>query len=65
MIDFIEGSRKNLSEPYYIKDLSEHGQILFIEFSPFEWSQDLLLIGFKKKILLAHLEISVNIQNSD
>ncbi|XP_057651980.1 nucleoporin Nup37 [Diorhabda carinulata] len=58
MIDLMEANRKNLSEPFYVKQLSEYGQIVCIQFSPFEWSQDVFLIGFKKKILLAHLEIT-------
>ncbi|XP_028132214.1 nucleoporin Nup37 [Diabrotica virgifera virgifera] len=58
MIDLLDGNRKNLSEPFYTKNLAEHGQIVFIQFSPYEWSQDVFLIGFKKKILLAHLEIT-------
>lgn len=41
------------------KDLSEYGQILSIELSPFVLSQDLILIGFESKILLGHLEIDV------
>ncbi|KAJ8932453.1 hypothetical protein NQ318_019387 [Aromia moschata] len=44
-------------EPNFIKKFSEHGQIIRVHFSPFERSQDLILIGFEKKILLAHLEI--------
>ncbi|XP_023011543.1 nuclear pore complex protein Nup37 [Leptinotarsa decemlineata] len=56
-MDLIETARKAYSEPFYVKDFSEHGQILHIQFSQFEWSQDILLIGFKKKILLAHLDL--------
>ncbi|CAG9856616.1 unnamed protein product [Phyllotreta striolata] len=52
-----EGSRSHLSEPFYSKVISENEQILCIEFSQFEWSQDVILIGFKSKIVLAHLEI--------
>ncbi|KAJ8964037.1 hypothetical protein NQ314_005177 [Rhamnusium bicolor] len=56
-MDILETTRKVFSEPNFVKNLSEHGQIIHVEFSPFEWSQDLILIGFEKKILLAHLEI--------
>ncbi|KAJ8972533.1 hypothetical protein NQ317_013848 [Molorchus minor] len=57
-MDIIETTRKVFSEPNFTKNLSEHGQIVNVYFSPFDWSQDLLLIGFEKKILLSHLEIS-------
>jgi hypothetical protein len=41
------------------KDLSEYGQILCIEMSPFVLSQDLIFIGFESKILLGRLQIDV------
>lgn len=41
------------------KDLSEHGQILWVELSQHERSQDILLIGFEEKILLAQLSFEV------
>ncbi|CAH1159790.1 unnamed protein product [Phaedon cochleariae] len=57
-MDSIEAVKKNSSEPCVIEDLTEHGQILYIQFSPFEWSQDVLLVGFREKILLVHIDIS-------
>ncbi|KAG5876269.1 hypothetical protein JTB14_013006 [Gonioctena quinquepunctata] len=56
-MDLFDNTRKIYSEPFYVEDLSDHGQILHIQFSPFEWSQDVLLVGFKKKILLTHLDL--------
>lgn len=60
-IDILETTRKVFSEPNFSTDLSEHGQIIQIHFSPFEWSQDLILIGFENKILLARLDLSVRL----
>lgn len=60
----LESIRKIFSEPDFIKDFSGYGQILHIQFSPFEWSQDLLLIAFQEKILLAHLDLCVRNANN-
>lgn len=55
----INGNTKIFSEPSYLKNLSEYGQIIFILFSPYEASQDVLLVAFKEKILVGHLDLSV------
>lgn len=44
----------------FSKDFSTYGQILSIEMSPYVLTQDLMLIGFEKKILLTHLKIDVS-----
>ncbi|RZC40989.1 nucleoporin Nup37 [Asbolus verrucosus] len=46
----------------YKKDLSEYGQILAVEISPFVLSQDIILIGFETKILLGHLKIDEQLE---
>ncbi|XP_068908230.1 nucleoporin Nup37 [Tenebrio molitor] len=47
------------------KDLSEYGQILCIEMSPFVLSQDLIFIGFESKILLGRLQIDEQVVQFD
>lgn len=54
-VDFLESQRKNLSEPTFIKNFSNYGQIYQIHFSPFEWTKDVMLLAFENKILFAHL----------
>ncbi|CAH0560041.1 unnamed protein product [Brassicogethes aeneus] len=56
-MDVLSSMRKNFSEPNYTEDFSEHGQILSVHFSQFEWSQDLILIAFENKIVLAFLNL--------
>nr|CAI5868062.1 unnamed protein product [Callosobruchus analis] len=58
----LEMTRKIFNAPTFIKDVSEYGQILFVQFAPFEWCQDLLLIVFQEKILLAQLELTETLQ---
>lgn len=55
----LESSTKINSEPNVVKNLSEYGQIMFIQLSPFEQSQDVLLIAFNEKILIGQLELNV------
>lgn len=55
----LESSTKIHSEPDVIKNLSEYGQIMFVKLSPFEQSQDVLLIAFSEKILIGQLELNV------
>lgn len=55
----LEGDSKIYSEPSFSKNLAEYGQVLLIEFSPFECSQDVLLIGFKERIVIGHLNLNV------
>nr|CAH7764685.1 unnamed protein product [Callosobruchus chinensis] len=58
----LEMTRKIFNEPTFIKDVSEYGQILLVQFAPFEWCQDLLLIVFQDKILLAQLQLTEILQ---
>ncbi|XP_017772692.1 PREDICTED: nucleoporin Nup37 [Nicrophorus vespilloides] len=37
-------------------DFSNYGNILRVTFSPFEWSQDLLIIAFPNKIIVVHFK---------
>lgn len=55
----LESVPKIHSEPNLIKNFSEYGQILFIQLSPFECSQDLLLIAFSERIVIGQLELNV------
>lgn len=55
----LEGTSKIFSEPNIVKNLFEYGQILAIQFSPFENSQDVLLIAFKERIVLGFLNLNV------
>lgn len=48
------------SEPTFVTDLQESGQISVVHFSQYELSQDLLLVAFPSKILLARLGFHVN-----
>ncbi|VEN59338.1 unnamed protein product [Callosobruchus maculatus] len=58
----LEMTRKVFNEPTFMKDVSEYGQILLVQFAPFEWCQDLLLIVFQDKILLAQLQLTEILQ---
>lgn len=58
----MESSNKVSTDPDIIKEFLEYGQIQRVEFSPFEWSQDLLLVAFKDRILLIQLDLTVNIR---
>lgn len=55
----LENSTKVYTEPSFTKNLSEYGQILSIQLSPFECSQDVLLIAFSERIVVAVLELNV------
>lgn len=55
----LESSSKIHSEPNLIKNFSEYGQILFIQLSPFERSQDVLLIAFNERIVIGQLDLNV------
>ncbi|ENN79592.1 nucleoporin Nup37 [Dendroctonus ponderosae] len=64
-VDRLQGSKKNTSEPTFVKDFSEYGQILHIHVSPFEWSKDIMLLAFSSRILFARVsfqEESVKVQ---
>lgn len=52
--------KKTYSEPIYSKDLSKYGQILCVELSQYEWSQDVVLLGFNQRILLCQLKYTMN-----
>nr|AEE62261.1 unknown [Dendroctonus ponderosae] len=64
-VDRLQGSKKNTSEPTFVKDFSEYGQILHIHVSPFEWSKDIMLLAFSSRILFSRVsfqEESVKVQ---
>lgn len=50
---------ESLHQPNYSMNLSEHGEILDIHYSPYDWSQDIMLIAFTNKILVAQLDHQV------
>ncbi|KAK9752536.1 WD domain, G-beta repeat [Popillia japonica] len=47
---------ESLHHPYYSMNLAEHGEILAVHYSPYEWSQDIMLIVFSNKILVLQLD---------
>lgn len=55
----LEIARKSHSEPSFSVDLGDHGQIYAILFSPFEYSQDIILVAFSNKILLGAVNFQV------
>lgn len=59
MQSFYEYPRKNENEPLYSTCLSQYGQITAVHFSPYEWSQNIILIAFPSKILVGHITIDV------
>lgn len=50
---------ESLHHPYYSMNLAEHGEILAVHYSPYEWSQDIMLIVFSNKILVLQLDHQV------
>ncbi|KAF5302276.1 hypothetical protein FQA39_LY10315 [Lamprigera yunnana] len=54
--------KRTTVDPNFIVNLDESGQISVAQFSPYEISQDLLLIAFPTKILLAQLMLKDNIE---
>lgn len=58
-MDYFETPKSQLSEPHYVKNFSDYGQILHIHFSPFEWTKDVILLAFTNKILFATLQFKV------
>lgn len=59
-IDRLQGIKKPTSEPTFVKDFSEYGQILHIHVSPFEWTKDVMLLAFRSHILFARLSFQVS-----
>lgn len=60
-VDYLEQKRKTLSEPVFVKNFSDYGQIYHIHFSPFEWTKDVMLLAFNNKILFANLSFKVKV----
>ncbi|XP_066252618.1 nucleoporin Nup37 [Euwallacea similis] len=63
IIDFYEteAQRNKFSQPTYVKDFKDYGQIHHIHFSPFEWTKDVILLSFENKILFVRLLFKENI----
>ncbi|KAK9873054.1 hypothetical protein WA026_020788 [Henosepilachna vigintioctopunctata] len=57
-LDIMDNFKKSYIKPLYTKDMSEYGQICCIEVSQFDWSQDVILLGFVNKILLGYLKFT-------
>ncbi|GJQ77428.1 hypothetical protein Trydic_g20826 [Trypoxylus dichotomus] len=47
---------ESLQQPNYSINLAEYGEILSVHYSTYEWSQDIMLIVFTNKILVAQLD---------
>ncbi|KAL1490013.1 hypothetical protein ABEB36_013927 [Hypothenemus hampei] len=52
---YLEQQQKKHDAPTYVKDFKEFGQIYHIHFSPFEWTKNIMLLAFNKRIVFIHL----------
>lgn len=49
------------TKPSYEIDFADHGQIVSVLFSPYEYSQEVILIQFSSKIIVGVVSFQVNI----
>lgn len=57
----VDDIRKHVTTPTFTLDFYEYGQLKAIHFSTYEWSQNLLLLSFNKKIVILNVNIQVSI----
>lgn len=48
------------NQPSFDLDFSDHGQIISVVFSPFEYSQEVILIQFSNKIIVGTVSFQVS-----
>ncbi|XP_022901719.1 nucleoporin Nup37 [Onthophagus taurus] len=53
-MDF-EAIHKQFTEPVYSIDLQENSPVLAVHYSTYEWSQDIILLAFPKKIIVGQI----------
>lgn len=61
MPSIYENSIEAENKPTYVVDLSNYGQISAVHLSPFQWSQNVILIAFDFKIVVGHITLDVSI----
>lgn len=56
----IDDIRKYTTKPQFALNFSEYGQVKAVHFSSYEWSQNILLLSFVKRVLVLNVNIQVN-----
>lgn len=59
-MDISETVAKIDTKPSFELDFADHGQIVSVAFSPYEYSQEVILIQFPNKIIVGVLSLQVN-----
>lgn len=55
-----DNANEGHSQPSFEVDLSEHGQILSVALSPYEYSQEVILVQFANKIVVGTIFFQVH-----
>lgn len=58
-ITALNNTSESVHQPTYTIKLAEHGEILAVHYSPYEWSQEIMLIAFTNKILVTQVDYQV------
>lgn len=49
------------TKPSFELDFSDHGRIISVVFSPYEYSQEVILVQFSNKIIVGVVQFQVNL----